>query len=227
MTKSRKVSLPIQTPPGSVWLTRAKVAEALGCSIPTVRRMEGTALQPTQDEDGVHRFDPVEVIQLLSDRSARIPDASKEGERDARVFEMLNAGKGLREIVTMLRVPVDIASKLSDVWRDAGRRDLVVPPACRAELDQCLGGVGDAFELTQMVRGLEAERERLESENEKTSNRICGILVFLAELATTNSTVESALHDLRSELDADQCEMLDRCVGHHRQRPASNNQSRG
>lgn len=34
----------------------------------------------------------------LHDRSARVVDPSKAGERDARVFEMLDAGKGLREI---------------------------------------------------------------------------------------------------------------------------------
>jgi hypothetical protein len=221
-TTSRKVSRSKLTPAaGTETLTRAEVAKALGCSIPTVRRMEGTTLHPTEDAEGVHRFDPVEVIHLVHDRSARAVDPSKEGERDARVFEMLDTGKGVREIVTTLRLPVEVALKLADQWRDAGRRDLVVPPVCRAELEQCLGSAKDAAELTQLIRSLEAERERLGSENEMMSNRMGGIIAIVGEIAARNSDVEEALSDLKNELDAEQIEMLDRGFKYHQQRLAS------
>lgn len=220
-TKSRKVNRSKQTSAGSETLTRAEVAKALGCSIPTVRRMEGTTLHPREGADGVHRFDPLEVLHLIHERSARAVDPSKVGERDARVFEMLDAGKGVREIVTTLRLPVDVVLKLSDQWRDAGRRDLVVPPACRAELEHYLGVAKDAAELTQLVRSLEAERERLESENEKMSNRMGGVISIIGEIAVINSDVEKALPDLKNELDAEQIEVLDRGFKYHQQKLAS------
>jgi hypothetical protein len=45
-------------------LTRAQVAARLGKSIATVRRMEGTALHPRKDANGVHRFCPMEVTAV-------------------------------------------------------------------------------------------------------------------------------------------------------------------
>lgn len=220
--KSRNVDRSKQAPAtGSPRVTRAEVAKALGCSIPTVRRMEGTVLHPTEDAEGVHRFDPVEVIQLINDRSARAVDPSKEGERDARVFEMLDAGRGVREIVTTLRLSVEVALKLSDQWRETGRRDLIVPPACRAELEQCLGSAKDAAEVTGLVRSLEAERERLESDNERMSNRMARVISIVGEIAARNSDVETALPDLKNELDAEQIEALDRVFKYHRQTRAS------
>jgi hypothetical protein len=53
-------------------LTRSGVAERLGRSIATVRRMEGTVLHSTKDERGFNRFDPEEVERLArGDRSLR------------------------------------------------------------------------------------------------------------------------------------------------------------
>jgi hypothetical protein len=45
-------------------LKRAQVAKRLGKSIATVRRLEGVALHPIVDTDGVHRFDPEEVERV-------------------------------------------------------------------------------------------------------------------------------------------------------------------
>jgi len=219
--KSRKVSDAKMPAASAPTLTRGDVAEALGCSIPTVRRMEGTTLHPTEDAKGVNRFDPLEVIHLVHDRSARAVDPSKVGERDARVFEILDAGKGVREIVTTLRLPVEVVLKLSDQWRNAGRRDFVVPPACRAELEQCLGSARDAVELTQLVRALDAEREQLMYESERMSNRMGAVLSIVGELAARTSDVEKALPDLKNELDAEQIETLDRVFMYYQQRLAS------
>jgi hypothetical protein len=79
-----------------VLLTRADAAALLHCSISSVRRLEGDVPHPIVGADGVHRFDPTELARVASHRSSRSADGSKEGERDARVFESLEEGKGLR-----------------------------------------------------------------------------------------------------------------------------------
>jgi hypothetical protein len=54
-------------------MRRAQVAKRIGKSVATVRRLEGTELFPTVDEDGTHRFDPAEVEAFAArlDRSTR------------------------------------------------------------------------------------------------------------------------------------------------------------
>jgi hypothetical protein len=49
-------------------LTRSQVAQRLGKSIATVRRLEGSSLHPSRDRDGVHRFDAREVEWLVNGR---------------------------------------------------------------------------------------------------------------------------------------------------------------
>jgi hypothetical protein len=224
-TKSRKVKPPKLPLSGSETLTRAEVARTLGCSIPTVRRMEGTALHPIQDADGIHRFAPIEVLQVMHERSARVVDPTTQGERDARAFEMLDAGHGVREVVTTLRLPIDVALKLSDAWKEAGRRDLIIPPACRIELEKALGlslgGAKDAAHLAHLVRSLEVEYEQLKTEHEMMSNQMGAVLAIIGELAARYSEVEDALPDLRNELDAERSELLDRTFKYYQQRFAS------
>lgn len=53
-------------------LTRAQVAKRLGRSIATVRRLEGVALHPVLDSDGIHRFDPDEV-ERVAERGRVLP----------------------------------------------------------------------------------------------------------------------------------------------------------
>ena len=136
----------------------------------------------------MHRFDPAEVVHLLYDRAARAVDPSKEGERDARVFESLEAGKGLRAIVTTLRLPADVASKLVNQWREDGRRDFVIPVGCRAELEQSIGGFRDAVELVQLVRLLEADRERLENEANRVGSRMSDVIIAIGKSAAETLT---------------------------------------
>jgi hypothetical protein len=56
-------------------LTRSKVAQRLGRSIATVRRLEGTALHPEKDGRGVHRFAPEEVEELALRYNQSEPDS--------------------------------------------------------------------------------------------------------------------------------------------------------
>jgi len=59
-------------------LTRSGVAKRLGKSIATVRRLEGHALHPTVDGNGVHRFSDSQVRLLLQRiRSGESPEAAQ------------------------------------------------------------------------------------------------------------------------------------------------------
>lgn len=222
-TKSRKVKPPNLPLAGTELLTRGQVAKTLGCSPATVRRMEGVTLHPVEDEAGVHRFAPIEVFQLMRERSARVVDPSVAGERDARAFEMFDGGLGPREVVTTLRLPIDLVLKLFDQWREAGRRDLVIPPVCRGELEKCLGTVKDAAHVTQLVRSLDAEHERVKFENETLSNQMGNVLSIVGELAARYCEVEDILPVLRNELDAERIERLDHAVNAYKQQLAASN----
>ena len=63
-------------------LTRGQVAKRLGKSIATVRRMEGGALHPKQDLNGIFRFDPTEVERVLRQpsRASAQPAMSRRSE---------------------------------------------------------------------------------------------------------------------------------------------------
>ena len=54
----------------STALTRDDVAKRLGVSVSTVRRLEGTKLQPTIDENGVRRFRASDVERYAQELEA-------------------------------------------------------------------------------------------------------------------------------------------------------------
>lgn len=193
-------------------LTRSDVAKLFGESVATIRRREGNSLHPTVGPDGIYRFDPAEVVRALAERPARPLDESKEGERDARVFDMLSDGRGLRDIVTTLRLPADLVARLMMQWSQAGRGDVVIPAACKAALEHCVGLFADAAALTELVHALEAERERVESKYEAQRTRMCDVLIAIGTLAAANGVIANALPELKQALDEEQCEMLDRVV---------------
>lgn len=75
-------------------LTRAQVAERLGKSIATVRRMEGTELHPRRDAAGIHRFSPAEVdavARVPRKRFVMAPDAERHEatERECELERLL------------------------------------------------------------------------------------------------------------------------------------------
>lgn len=97
--------------------TRHEVAEHLGISIATVRRMEGRKLHPVPDARGVRRFDADEVRALRAERTTR-PASKREhhGELAARVFEQFAGGADLRRIVVTVRVHPSIVRALYAEW---------------------------------------------------------------------------------------------------------------
>jgi DNA-binding transcriptional MerR regulator len=109
-------------------LTRDDVAKRLDVSISTVRRFEGTRLQPLIDEKGVRRFKASDVERLAKEMQAeqRSPRNAQravvraaempKGELAALVFERLEQRHSLSEIVIALRVPPEDVRELYHAW---------------------------------------------------------------------------------------------------------------
>lgn len=115
-------------------LTRSQVAKRLGKSIATVRRLEGSALHPIQDRDGVHRFDAREVDAVKRGRRspsaiqwppARETDSSdhdppfepeQRPRQAARFDEALRVERDLREQLAAAKARiVDLTQKVAEL----------------------------------------------------------------------------------------------------------------
>ena len=98
-------------------LTRAEVTRLLGISRTRVRQLEERLLHPTQDENGVHQFDRVEIERFLATRE------QKRKEVSSHLVAMLRANMPVLEIIVatglsedevlrlykQLRTPIDAA----------------------------------------------------------------------------------------------------------------------
>jgi hypothetical protein len=89
-------------------LTRANVAELLGVSTSTVRRLEGSTLHPVQSRSGVWWFDAEQVERLRASETHRTRAyggrGKDPGRTAARVFEMFDAGCNLRQVVVRTKL---------------------------------------------------------------------------------------------------------------------------
>jgi hypothetical protein len=197
--------------PGPALLTRAEAAALLRCSISSVRRFEDDALHPIVGPDGVHRFDPAEIARLASSRSPLPVHGSKEGERDARVFEAFEEGKGLREIVTTLRLPVDLVSNLHDSWQKMGsNQDMILSSERLAQLRSALGfDVKRPVDLVDEVQWLTEQRNTLETERNKLDNHLGDLMSAIGAVAVQVPDLARALAELSKLLDADLARRLD------------------
>ena len=205
-------------------LTRGAVANIFGCSLSSVRRMEGEVLHPTLDADGVHRFSLLEVLQVQKQRSAKVGGATKDGERDARAFDIFCAGGGIRDVVVRLRIAADLGERLYDQWRRAGAHDVVVTPPIRAELVSQLGAFGDACELVQRAREQSSENERVNGDRDAIRNRLCDVAAEIGLIAARIPALADALPDLRARLGNDASESLERALEYAtKARPSSAN----
>lgn len=207
--------------PSSAVLTRAEVAALLRCSISSVRRLEGDVLHPIVGPDGVHRFDPAEVARVASERSVRPVDGSKEGERDARVFEALEEGKGLREIVTTLRLPVDLANRLHAAWMKMGSNgDMILSSERIAKLSATLGvKIKRPADLVEVVQDLADECKALEDERSKLDNQLSELVSAIGKAAAHDPDIAKVLPPLRSALDADWAARLDATLEYFTKHP--------
>lgn len=208
--KSYAVSNPQGAGPAAAErLTRTDVARMLKVSPASVRRMEDKELHPTRDANGVHIFDIAEVARVAQERSRRAVDPTKEGERDARSFELLEAGHDLRHLVTTLRISADVAKRIVNAWLEVGQRDVVVPRACKVELELCLGRFRDAAELVQRVRAAETANEGVNEELMQLQSRLHNLAVFMGELAARTPALAEVVPEVRERLDGELARVLD------------------
>jgi hypothetical protein len=98
-------------------MTRTQVAERLGVSVSKVRTMEGHALHPKK-VDGVNLFDTAEVEAVAKSQGKRPTSTMTEGQIAAAVFDLIDHGKELREIVIALEQPPALVRALYDEWMD-------------------------------------------------------------------------------------------------------------
>ena len=189
------------TSPSPALLTRAEAAALLHCSISSVRRLEGDVLHPIVGADGVHRFDPAELARVASHRSSRSVDGSKEGERDARVFEALEEGKGLREIVTTFRLPADLVSRLHASWLKMGSNQEMILSSSRlaqlrtalhAEVKRPTDLVDEVQWLAEHCNGLETERNHLDDQLSELMNAVGKAVAHGPDLAKKLSELSKA-----------------------------------
>lgn len=88
-------------------MTRGQVAKALGRSLATVRRLEGTLLFPRRDYAGVWRFNPKKVAELVK--------KVKAGKRLSPSFRMLPNWPELRGVKAKQPESATLASVARDI----------------------------------------------------------------------------------------------------------------
>lgn len=92
-------------------MTRGQVARRLGVALASVRRLEGTRLHPRQGADGAWLFDPDEVESVAAAR-AQERSGYVAGDDDARVFELIEAGRSHSDIVRTTKLPSPVVRRL-------------------------------------------------------------------------------------------------------------------
>lgn len=135
------------------WLTREQACDLLGVSYNTIGRWERAGkLHPQQrrSEKGhlVYVYEPAELARMPARERGKIHDP---GETCARVFELLDRGHTLREIVIRERLAVNEAEELRERWLECGSGELAIAPAQRAELVRVLGPFETIAELVERV----------------------------------------------------------------------------
>ena len=156
----------------SAALTRDDVAKRLGVSISTVRRLEGTRLHPTIDDNSVRRFKASDVERLAKELEAeqRSPRNAQQavvraaqmskGEIAALVFERLEQRHSLAEIVIALRVPPEDVRDLYHTWLVglwAGELQRPEPALPRATPIRTRPGASRRVATAQLARGAAGE----------------------------------------------------------------------
>ncbi len=198
--------------PGDGWLTRAAAAKLIGATRSTIRRLEvAGALHPTIDAAGIHRFDPAEVACVARDRAARPVDSSKEGERDARAFDALDQGRSMREIVTTLRLPVELVRKLHEAWVKMGSKgDMVLSSEQLTKLRSALGiDIKRPADIAQGAQWLAEECDALQAERNNVDMQLADLVCALSKAAVHDPNVAKALPDIRKAVDPDVANRLD------------------
>lgn len=107
---------------GGRLINRAQAAKILGKGYNTVKRREGVDLHPVRDGQGVFWFREEEVRALARrlQQSEVVEDPAKhyDGATAARVFAMLDEGRGIADIIVALELHPAIARGIAREWAD-------------------------------------------------------------------------------------------------------------
>jgi DNA-binding transcriptional MerR regulator len=134
-------------------LTRSQVAQRLGVSIATVRRMEGRELHPVRRRDGTRLFRATDVATLAASRAVR---PTVGGEIAARACELFREGKGIVDVVIALRQPFEVVKALNQSFLEDQGILLVPGPIVREiEAEFCEGRALTPHDLVRMLRASE------------------------------------------------------------------------
>jgi transcriptional regulator with XRE-family HTH domain len=100
-------------------LTRRQVAQRLGLSLSTVRRMEGGELKPIIDERGVRYFEATEIQAVfVRVRRTRKPERERaDGTLAAAAFELFQRGADVVAVVKELREAPEKIETLLGHWK--------------------------------------------------------------------------------------------------------------
>ena len=167
-------------------MTRQQVADRLGVSVATVRRMEGKELHPTIGINGVRLFDPKEVETIALSRPTRGPappqkradqpllSGSVTGDVAADVFADLDAGHPAATIVVTRRLPPEVVRRLHSDWLSLRELDLNVPrPSDRlSALEERVARLEEAIAPPQLANVFPQGHRRQTSE--ELYEQICG-----------------------------------------------------
>lgn len=160
-------------------LTRGQVAERLGVSVASVRRMEGKSLHPTIEGASVRHFDPAEV-EAVKGTLAATPkkSAPSDGALHAKAFRLFREKREFDEIVIELEQPPAVVRGLYRDWQSGFEN-----PRTRAEPTNAgpVDEVAEYFRWSDEQRAisdrefekqLEDQARRLRVEAEKQADRI-------------------------------------------------------
>jgi hypothetical protein len=152
---------------GVATLTRTEAAQLLGVSSSTVRRLEGSRLNPKIDSTGRHVFDAEEVRALGPNGARSRVVTSAAGELAARACELFREGKNAIDVIIALRQPFDLVLEWQRLYAEVAGTLFVPEPLSRA--------MKEAFFLEQepfTAQGLYELLERLTQRNLELSRRL-------------------------------------------------------
>jgi hypothetical protein len=121
--------------PADKLVTRTEVARVLRKSVSTIRRMEGTVLEPVVGSDGVHRFRYEEVRQLqVIPPERELSPGDYDCEMAAAAFALFDDEADPIDVVIRLRYDPRAVSAMYEEWTRM-RGALFVPADVVAKLE--------------------------------------------------------------------------------------------
>jgi hypothetical protein len=105
--------------PSGKLMKRADVARRLGLSQSSVRRMEGTVLQPIVGPNRVRYFveEHVEAVFIRIRHTQSVEQTDIPGPLAAQVFERFRSGLNAVDIVKELRIDPELVEQLATDWQ--------------------------------------------------------------------------------------------------------------